>query len=76
MLCFDFVSNSDYPDMIWMLTNLWYLSFIVSHLNEIYCWQKDKEVEDFRMKFAGSQADRIERAEAEEVELAEQLKKK
>ena len=24
MLCFDFVSNSDYPDMIWMLTNLWY----------------------------------------------------
>ncbi|KAL5542960.1 hypothetical protein UlMin_010670 [Ulmus minor] len=38
--------------------------------------QKDEEVEDFRMKFAGSQADRIERAEAEAVELAEQLKKK
>ncbi|KAL5569820.1 hypothetical protein UlMin_026395 [Ulmus minor] len=37
---------------------------------------KEEEVEDFRMKFAGSQAYRIERAEAEAVELAEQLKKK
>ncbi|KAL5578343.1 hypothetical protein UlMin_020042 [Ulmus minor] len=36
----------------------------------------NEEVEDFRMKFAGSQADRIERAEAKAVELAEQLKKK
>ncbi|KAL5542702.1 hypothetical protein UlMin_010412 [Ulmus minor] len=36
---------------------------------------KDDEVEAFRAKFAGSQADRIERAEAEAVKVAEQLKK-
>ncbi|KAL7238031.1 hypothetical protein ACSBR2_004181 [Camellia fascicularis] len=36
---------------------------------------KDEEVEFFRQKFAGSQADRILKAEAEAKELAEQLKK-
>lgn len=38
--------------------------------------QKDEEVEAFRKRFAGSQADRIERAEAAEAEkIAAQLKK-
>lgn len=39
--------------------------------------QKDEEVEFFRIKFAGSQADRIIRAEAEAeaAKTAEQLKK-
>ncbi|KAI7995505.1 putative methionine--tRNA ligase [Camellia lanceoleosa] len=37
--------------------------------------QKDEEVEFFRQKFAGSQADRILKAEAKAKELAEQLKK-
>ncbi|KAI8024393.1 putative methionine--tRNA ligase [Camellia lanceoleosa] len=37
--------------------------------------RKDEEVEFFRQKFAGSQADRILKAEAEAKELAEQLKK-
>ncbi|KAG2721091.1 hypothetical protein I3760_02G065500 [Carya illinoinensis] len=36
---------------------------------------KDDEVEFFRTKFAGSQADRIVRAEAEAEKMAEQLKK-
>lgn len=36
---------------------------------------KDEEVESFRIKFAGSQADRIIRAEAEAAKTAEQLKK-
>jgi len=36
---------------------------------------KDEEVEFFREKFAGSQADRIVRAEAEAEKIAEQLKK-
>ncbi|XP_052202039.1 probable methionine--tRNA ligase isoform X1 [Diospyros lotus] len=36
---------------------------------------KDEEVEFFRQKFAGSQADRILKAEAEAKELANQLKK-
>lgn len=36
---------------------------------------KDEEVEFFRTKFAGSQADRILRAEAEAEKIAEQLKK-
>ncbi|KAI7983170.1 putative methionine--tRNA ligase [Camellia lanceoleosa] len=36
---------------------------------------KDEEVEFFRQKFAGSQADRILKAEAEAKDLAEQLKK-
>lgn len=35
--------------------------------------QKDDGVEAFRKKFAGSQADRIERAEAQK--MTEQLKK-
>ncbi|KAJ8755427.1 hypothetical protein K2173_019225 [Erythroxylum novogranatense] len=35
---------------------------------------KDEEVEFFRNKFAGSQADRRERAEAETAKIAEQLK--
>lgn len=37
--------------------------------------QKDEEVEFYRKKFAGSQADRIIRAEAEAENVAEQLKK-
>ncbi|KAJ6290053.1 hypothetical protein OIU78_025882 [Salix suchowensis] len=38
---------------------------------------KDEEVEDYRRRFAGSQADRLEREEAEKAaKLAEQLKKK
>ena len=37
--------------------------------------QKDEEVEFFRLKFAGSQADRIIKAETEAKELAEKLKK-
>lgn len=37
--------------------------------------QKDEEVEFYRKKFAGSQADRILRAEAEAEKVAEQLKK-
>ncbi|KAG6741540.1 hypothetical protein POTOM_054802 [Populus tomentosa] len=38
---------------------------------------KDEEVEDYRRRFAGSQADRLERDEAEKAaKLAEQLKKK
>lgn len=37
--------------------------------------QKDEEVEFYRKKFAGSQADRIVRAEAEAEKVAEQLKK-
>ena len=37
--------------------------------------QKDEEVEYFRNKFAGSQADRVIRAEAEAAKVAEQLKK-
>lgn len=37
--------------------------------------QRDEEVESFRKKFAGSQADRIVRAEAEAEKIAEQLKK-
>ncbi|KAK4269733.1 hypothetical protein QN277_022851 [Acacia crassicarpa] len=36
---------------------------------------KDEEVEFYRKKFAGSQADRIERAEAEAAKLADQLEK-
>ncbi|PSS19310.1 Methionine--tRNA ligase [Actinidia chinensis var. chinensis] len=36
---------------------------------------KDEEVEFFRLKFAGSQADRIIKAETEAKELAEKLKK-
>lgn len=36
---------------------------------------RDEEVESFRKKFAGSQADRIVRAEAEAEKIAEQLKK-
>lgn len=36
--------------------------------------QKDETVDFFREKFAGSQADRIVKAEAEAQQLAEQLK--
>ncbi|KAL6977678.1 methionine--tRNA ligase [Sarracenia purpurea var. burkii] len=36
--------------------------------------QKDEEVEIFRQKFAGSQADRVLKAEAEAKELVEKLK--
>ncbi|CAN0875335.1 Probable methionine--tRNA ligase [Linum grandiflorum] len=36
---------------------------------------KDEEVEKYRSKFAGSQADRLEKAEAEAVKVAAQLKK-
>ncbi|XP_062109223.1 probable methionine--tRNA ligase [Humulus lupulus] len=36
---------------------------------------KDEEVESFRQRFAGSQADRVERAEAEAAKVAQQLKK-
>ncbi|XP_073103734.1 probable methionine--tRNA ligase isoform X2 [Elaeis guineensis] len=36
---------------------------------------KDEDVEFFRVKFAGSQADRKERAEADEKKIAEQLKR-
>lgn len=39
------------------------------------CTQNDDEVDFLRKKFAGSQADRKEREEAEAVKLAEQLKK-
>lgn len=49
---------------------LYFLSFVL-----IYCWQKNEEVESFRERFAGSQADRMERAEAEAVKVAEQLRK-
>lgn len=38
-------------------------------------FQKDEEVELYRDKFAGSQAQRIVRAEAEAEKLAAQLKK-
>ncbi|KAL5554933.1 hypothetical protein UlMin_037169 [Ulmus minor] len=51
-------------------------STYVNTTDDVYYSAANEEVEDFRMKFAGSQADRIERAEAEAVELAEQLKKK
>lgn len=37
--------------------------------------QKDEELEGYKNKFAGSQADRIIRAEAEAENVAEQLKK-
>lgn len=37
--------------------------------------QSDKDVESFRQKFAGSQADRIVKAEAEAKQITEQLKK-
>lgn len=36
--------------------------------------QKDEEVEFYRQKFAGSQADRIVKAEAEAKKLTEKLK--
>lgn len=36
--------------------------------------QKDEEVEFFRKKFAGSQADRLAKAEAEAKNIAEKLK--
>lgn len=36
--------------------------------------QKDEEVEYFREKFAGSQADRLLKAEAESKKIAEQVK--
>lgn len=47
---------------------------------EILVWwfifvQSDKDVEFFRQKFAGSQADRIVKAEAEAKQIAEQLKR-
>lgn len=48
---------------------------MVSYLVNSIIFQKDEEVEFFRMKFAGSQADRILRAEAEAEKMAEQLKK-
>lgn len=38
-------------------------------------FQKDETVEFYREKFAGSQADRFVKAEAEAQEMAEQLKK-
>lgn len=37
--------------------------------------QKDEELEFYKNKFAGSQADRVVRAEAEAENVAEQLKK-
>lgn len=40
-----------------------------------FAYQKDEEVEYYRSKFAGSQADRIERAGAEAGKLADELKK-
>ncbi|KAL9411315.1 hypothetical protein AB3S75_045000 [Citrus x aurantiifolia] len=43
--------------------------------NPLFKELKDDEVEFFRSKFAGSQADRIIRAEAEAAKTAEQLKK-
>ena len=49
------------------------------HLIEIHVFkivdQKDEEVDFYRKKFAGSQADRIVRAEVEAEKVAEQLKK-
>lgn len=36
--------------------------------------QKDEEVEFFRQKFAGSQAERVLKAEADAKKVAEQLK--
>ena len=50
--------------------------FVDSNLVKCYiCTQKDEEVEFWRQKFAGSQADRKEREEAEAVKVAAQLKK-
>jgi len=48
--------------------------FIVIDVFEIVD-QKDEEVDFYRKKFAGSQADRIVRAEAEAENVAEQLRK-
>ncbi|CAB4269531.1 unnamed protein product [Prunus armeniaca] len=49
---------------------------IDSNLVKVRTWtQKDEEVESFRKKFAGSQANRKEREEAEAVKVAAQLKK-
>lgn len=44
------------------------------HLIGLNFVQKDETVEFFRVKFAGSQADRVVKAEAEAQKLAEQLK--
>lgn len=48
--------------------------FIVIDVSKIVD-QKDEEVDFYRKKFAGSQADRIVRAEVEADKVAEQLKK-
>lgn len=48
--------------------------FIVIDGSEI-ADQKDEEVDFYRKKFAGSQADRIVRAEAEAENVAEKLRK-
>lgn len=69
--------------------SLWYINrgiracdFELNMLNLKQSWwqltlflQKDEEVELYRDKFAGSQAQRIVRAEAEAEKLAAQLKK-
>lgn len=47
---------------------------IYSTLIECSTVQKDEEVESFRLKFAGSQADRLVKAEADQSKVAEQLK--
>ena len=50
--------------------------FVDSNLVKVCTWtQKDEEVESLRKKFAGSQADRKEREEAEAVKVVAQLKK-
>jgi hypothetical protein len=50
---------------------------LTTNLSNFISIQKDEEVEDYRRRFAGSQADRLERDEAEKAaKLAEQLKKK
>lgn len=41
----------------------------------LFSEMKDEEVNYYRKKFAGSQADRVERAEAEAINVAEQIKK-
>jgi len=41
----------------------------------LFSEMKDEEVNYYRGKFAGSQADRVERAEAEAIEVAEQIKR-
>ena len=68
LCCFYFL----FCKLWWGFCGLW---LIVTNFVKINVVQKDEEVEFFRNKFAGSQADRIVRAEAEAEKVAEQLKK-